>query len=451
MQAALTEGRVSRRLIGFLLPILAGNLLQQLYNSVDAVIIGRYVGGNALGSIGASQPIVGIMVALLIGLGIGGEILIGRAIGRQDMQETKRTVDTLLTAIMLLSVVLAAVGYLLTPVFLRLLRTPSELMEGAVLYLKFIFLGIPGIAGYNTLAGMIRASGNSKVPLLFLVAASVLNGVLDLWAVLVLGMGVEGAALATSVAQTASFLLCLLYVNRYALALRYDPRHLDFSLQTLRIGVSCGVPASIQQAAMGVGMLLMQVVVNDLGPAAVTAATIGGRIDSFAALPIVNMGQALTIFTSQNLAAEKPERVREARRLTLLWAYCIGAVLLVVLWLFGGAMARFFGATGVTVTMTEAYVRILSLGYFAAGYFTVVQGLIRGTGNTFAPMVITILGYWIVRLPAAVLLRIPLGYMGVWLSILVSWALTFVMTLAYYHSKRFQRSLSPAKGEIETT
>lgn len=448
--AALTEGKVGRRLILFLLPILAGNLLQQLYNSIDAVIIGRYVGEHALGSVGVSQPIIGILIALLIGLGTGTEILIGRAIGREDRGEVKRTVDTLFTAIMLLSVVLAAVGYFATPFLLSAIRTPPEQMGGAVLYLKFIFLGIPGIAGYNTLGGMIRATGNSRTPLYFLVLCSILNGVLDMYSIRVLGMGVEGAAIATAVAQTLSFLMCLLYVNRSAYHMRYNPRRLDFSWDTLRAGVRCAVPVSIQQGAMSVGALLLQVVVNGLGPAAVTAATIGGRIDSFAALPIVNIGQGLSIFASQNLGAGKSERVREAKRLSLLWAYCIGGVLLVLLWGFGGAMARFFGATGVTVKMTEDYVRILSLGYFAAGYFTVVQGLIRGSGNTFAPMVITILGFWAIRLPAAALLSIPLGYLGVWLSILVSWAITFLMTFAYYHSKRFQSSLSfvGAEGEI---
>ena len=448
--APLTDGKVSRRLIGFLLPILAGNLLQQLYNSIDAVIIGRYVGEHALGSVGVSQPIVGIIIALLIGLGAGTEILIGRAIGREDGAEVKRTVDTLFTSIMLLSVVLAAVGYFATPFLLSAIRTPPEQMEGAVLYLKFIFLGIPGIAGYNTLGGMIRATGNSRTPLFFLVWCSILNGVLDLYAIKKLGMGVEGAAIATAVAQTLSFLLCLAYVNRRSRHMRYNPLRLDFSWATLRQGMRCALPVSIQQGAMSVGALLLQVVVNGLGGAAVTAATIGGRIDSFAALPIIGIGQGLSVFTSQNMGAGRSDRVREAKRITLLWTYCIGALLLVLLWGFGGEMARFFGATGITVKMTEDYVRILSLGYFAAGYFTVIQGLIRGTGNTFAPMVITIAGFWAVRLPAAALLSIPLGYLGVWLSILVSWATTYLMTLIYYHSKGFQRALRLAGAEGET-
>lgn len=438
----LTEGKVGKRLFFFLLPILAGNLLQQLYNSIDAVIIGRYLGAEVLGSVGVSQPIVGIVVALLVGLGTGTEILIGQAVGQGDRALMKRTVDTLFSAIMLLSLLLAVAGFLATPAMLRAIRTPAVQLDGAVRYLQIIFLGIPGIAGYNTLGGMIRATGNSREPLLFLLVCSVLNILLDVWAIRVLHLGLAGAAAATVAAQTVSFLLCLLYINRSSSRIHYRLHKLDICFSTLQRGLRCAVPVSIQQSAMSVGALLLQVVVNGLGPAAVTACTIGGRIDTFAALPIVNIGQALSIFTSQNLGAQKPGRAQAALRLSLLWAYGVGAVLLVVLWLFGDGMARFFGAEGITVQMTVDYVRVVSLGYFAAGYFTVVLGYIRGTGNTFAPMAITILGFWAVRLPLAALLRIPFGYLGVWCSILAGWALTCLFTFVYFKSKRFQRALA---------
>lgn len=443
MTAALTEGAVGKRLFAFLLPILAGNILQQLYNSADAVIIGRFAGEGGLAAIGASQPIVAIIVALLIGMGAGGEILIGRSVGLGDRDMTHTTVDTLFTGIMILSVILAVLGYAGSRMLLELIHTPPEILNGATAYLRIIMLGIPGIAGYNTLSGMIRATGNSAVPLFFLAVASGLNIGLDLWTVTVLGMGVEGAAGSTVAAESVSFLLCWVFVNRSrGTILRYDPRHLRFSWSMLGAGARCGIPASIQQGAMSVGMLLLQIVVNGMGTAAVTAFTIGSRIDSFAALPITNISQALAIFTSQNLSAGRQDRVREAKHLSLAWAYGISVALLLLLWGFGAGLARFFGAQGVTVKMTEAYVRILSLGYFVASYFTVVQGLIRGTGNTFTPMVISILGYWLIRLPAAALLRGPLGYLGVWSSILIGWVFSFAATLFYYHSRRFQRTLA---------
>lgn len=441
----LVTGPVGKSLLRFVLPILAGNLLQQLYNSIDAMIIGRYVGESALGAIGVSQPIFTIMIALLMGMGIGLEILLGRYIGSRDPKGIKQVLDTLFTSVMLMSVFLAAAGYFAAPGLLRLINTPAEQIEDAAAYLRIIFLGIPGMAGYNTMSGAIRSSGNSKVPLLFLAVCAVLNAALDIWMVKGLGMGVEGAALATILSQTVSFLLCLYYLNHCSVGMRYDPRRLDLSAGMLKQGLMCAIPASIQQCAMSVGMLLLQMVVNGLGAQAVTAYTIGSRIDSFAGVPITNIGQALSIFTSQNLGAGQPERVKEAKRHCLTWSYVIGGVLLVLLWGFGGHMARFFGAAGETVRMTEDYVRVLSLGYFVAGYFTVVQGLIRGTGNTFVPMVITIAGYWLIRLPAAVLLQRPLGPLGVWLSILVGWVFAYITTLLYYHSRTFQRSLNTWK------
>lgn len=444
---SLLEGPVGRRLLRFVLPILAGNILQQLYNSIDAMIIGRYVGETALGAIGASQPIANIVLALVIGLGIGMEILLGVFIGCRDERLAKQVVDTMFTAVMVLAVLMAAVGYAATPAMLRAMRTQPEHMELATVYLRIIFLGLPGITGYNTMTGAIRASGNSKVPLLFLAICTALNLVLDLLAVKGLGLGVAGAAWATAAAQLLSFLMALYYANRQPGGIHYDPRKLDFSWSMLGRGFGCALPASVQQCATSVGTLLLQTVVNGLGASAVTAYTIGCRIDSFAAAPIINLGQALTIFTSQNLGAGQKERVREGKRYCLLWAYCIGGALLLLLWGCGDGMARFFGATGETVDMAWDYVRTLSVGYFIAGYFTVVEGLIRGTGNTVVPMISTIGGYWLFRLPAAILLRQPLGYRGVWLSVLIGWTFSFILDLIYTHTGHFRRLLNGEKWE----
>lgn len=438
---ALLEGAVSRALLRFVLPILAGNILQQLYNSIDAMIIGRYVGEAALGAIGAGQPIDSIVLALVIGLGIGMEILLGVYIGRRDGKRAKQVVDTMFTAVMLLAVLLAAVGYCTAPAMLRAMRTQPEHQEMAMAYLRIIFLGLPGITGYNTMSGAIRASGDSRAPLLFLAVCTVVNLVLDLLAVQVLGMGVEGAAWVTIAAQMLSFLLSLWYANRRPGGLHYDPRDLDLSWRMLLRGMRCAIPASIQQCATSLGTLFLQAVVNGLGGSAVTAYTIGSRIDSFAAAPIINIGQALTIFSSQNLGAGQKGRVMEAKRCCLLWAYCIGGILLVLLWGFGGGMARSFGAAGERVQMAWDYVRILSLGYFIAGYFTVVEGLVRGAGNTVVPMVSTIGGYWLFRLPAAVQLQGPLGYRGVWMSVLIGWGFSFALELIYTHSGHFRRLL----------
>ena len=441
----LLEGPVGRRLLRFVLPILAGNILQQLYNSIDAMIIGRFVGEVALGAIGASQPIANIVLALVIGLGIGMEILLGVYIGQRDEKSAKQVVDTMFTAVMALAVVMAVVGYFATPYMLQAMNTQPQHMEQASAYLRIIFLGLPGITGYNTMTGAIRASGDSRAPLMFLAICSVVNLVLDLWTVQGLGMGVEGAAWATIVAQMLSFILSLIYANRRPHGLHYNVRNLDLSWKILLRGMSCAIPASIQQCATSLGTLLLQTVVNGLGGAAVTAYTIGCRIDAFAAAPIINIGQALTIFSSQNLGAGQKGRVKEAKRYCLLWAYCIGGILLVLLWGFGGDMARFFGASGETVDMAWDYVRTLSMGYFIAGYFTVIEGLVRGAGNTVVPMISTLGGYWIFRLPAAVLLGRVMGFRGVRLSVLVGWSFSFVLELIYTHTQAFQRLLDKWK------
>lgn len=255
--ATLLEGPVGRGLLRFVLPILAGNILQQLYNSIDAMIIGRYVGEAALGAIGASQPIVSIVLALVIGLGIGMEILLGVYIGQRDGQKAKQVVDTMFTAVMLLAVVMAAAGWFGTPAMLRGMRTQPEHMEAATAYLRIIFLGLPGITGYNTMTGAIRASGDSRAPLLFLAVCTAANLALDLLAVRALGMGVEGAACATVLAQMLSFLLILGYANRRPHGLRYNVRDLDLSWRMLVRGLGYAIPASIQQCATSAGTLFL--------------------------------------------------------------------------------------------------------------------------------------------------------------------------------------------------
>ena len=437
----LLEGSVSRGLLRFVLPILAGNLLQQLYNAADSLIVGQFVGETALGAMGTSQPIYTVMISLLVGLGVGMEILLGRYVGEKNHKATKQVLDTMFTFVMVMSIVVGIVGYFAVPSLLRLIRTQPEHMQGATGYLQIIFIGIPGIAGYNTLAGAIRASGNSKVPLIFLVICAVLHVVLDLVAVKGLNMGIQGAALATTISQLLSFLMCLYYINHHSIGMRYSLKKLDLSGQMLKQRLVYSVPASIQQGAMSVGMLLLQVIVNGLSAQAVTAYTIASKIDSFASVPITNLGQALSIFTSQNLGAGNTERVYEGKRKCLQWTYLICGGLLVILWLFGGTMAEMFGGTGETVEMVKIYLRILSLGYFVAGYYTVILGLIQGTGNTVVPMLINMISYWMVRLPVAWVLQRYLGFYGVCISIIACWILAFIATMFFANSKKFKRSL----------
>lgn len=439
MKTTLTEGPVEKNLALFTLPMMLSNLMQQLYNAVDAVIVGRFIDSDALAAVGASHPIMILLIALMCGLGGGAEILVAREIGRGDMKMAKRTLDSMMTTIMAISVATMIVGFAGSNFLLRLIGTPEEILEQATRYLQFYFLGMIGIAGYNTLNGFIRSTGNSMAPLVFLLIATGLNVVLDLLFVGPLGMGVEGAALATVVAQTISFLCCLIYVKAKKDMIRYQMFKPDFSWQIVKEGFACGLPYTLQQAANSIGALILQVAVNSLGTQVVTAFTVGSKIDAFAGLPMMGLSQALGIFTSQNIGAGKPDRVEKGKRTSLVYAYSVCLVLLVLFWLFGEHITALFCEDPEVIRMSADYIRVLSLAYFFASYWVVVHGFIRGAKDTLPPTIINMAGNWGARLPLAFLLKRYYGVLGVWLSIPCGWVLAFVMTWLYMRSKRFRR------------
>ena len=438
MATVLTEGSVGKRLAAFTLPLLASNVLQQLYSAADAAIVGQVSGGDSLAAVGASNPILSFLIAIMVGLGAGSEIIIARKIGQKDPAGAKETLDSMLTTILALAAVITVIGFFGAEFLLRLIGTPEDILGQSVLYLQYYFLGMVGVAGYNTLSGLIRSTGNAVVPLVLLLISAVMNIVLDLLFVWGFQMGVAGAAVATVVSQAFSFLCCLFYVNLKKNMIGYHPFHLKLRLEAVREGFACGIPCSVQQCANSIGMIVLQIAVNSLGTQVITAYTVGSKIDSFAGLPLMGIGQALCIFTSQNMGANQPERIQKAKRLSLLWGYGFSLLLLLLFWFFGEEICTLFCREEEAVRMAADYIRILSLAYFFAGYWVVIHGFIRGTGNTVAPMIITLIGNWGARLPLAFILKPYFGERGVWMSIPLGWALAFLLTALFVKSRYFQ-------------
>lgn len=433
----LTEGTVETRLFRFMLPLLFGNILQQCYSFVDGVIVGRVVGSEGLAAIGASHAIQYFMIALLMGLGAGAEILISMRIGQNNLRLAKRTLDSMMTAVLGMAIVMTVVGVLASRPLLLLIDTPIEILDQSVRYLEIYFIGLIGVAGYNTLSGMIRSTGNSKVPLILLIITSCMNMILDVLFVAVWKMGVEGAGAATVIAQTTSFILCLAYTNKKEKLLKYNPLKQDFDWATVKAALQCGIPYSVEQGAVSIGMIFLQAAVNSLGVSAMTAYTVGARIDSFANIPITGMGQALCIFTSQNIGAEKVSRMKKGKKMCLIWSWCYSFLLFTTLWGMGDKIIRIFTTDSCVIELTYDYIRTLSIGYFLASYFVIMNGFIRGTGNTVLPMFSSLAGYWLARLPVAYILKKPFGYMGVWLAIPAGWVGSCIITWIYLHSYKF--------------
>lgn len=443
---SLTEQPVAKSLLRFCIPMTIGGILTQLYSLTNAIIIGRFAGVNALAAVGAGAPISTMLIALMAGFGAGAEILIARYYGEGDIKRAKQAQDSLLSLILLLATGIAFVGAIFCRKALQWMSTPQIVLADATSYLRIYYFGLIGVAGYNTLAGMIRSTGNSLMPTLLLAGCCLLNAALDLLLVAVFKLGVQGAAIATVIAQSVSFIVCLWYVNAHAGYIPFRLMHLALDRTCLREGLKLGLPQTLQRAVGGLGMILLQGMVNSMGVPVMTAYTLGCRIDSLAAMPIIGISQAICIFTSQNIGAGQLERIRKAQKLGLCWCYFFSALLLILFWTFGGRICALFVRDAQVIRYGWDYIRVLSLSYFFASYFEVLHGVIRGAGNTRLPMLSGSIGLFAVRLPLAFLLAGGLGYIGIWLSIPADWAVCFFITWGYVSSGHLKRRLLKFSG-----
>ena len=436
----LTSGPAGRLVFIFAVPMLIGNLFQQLYNMVDSVVVGQFVGKDALAAVGVSFPLLFLLIALVMGMGMGFSILLAQYYGAKNMDGVRRTVETTYIFLFWASLAVTAIGLASGGAILRLLRTPQEILPQARCYLNILFAGIILLFGYNSLAAILRGLGDSKTPLYFLIVATVSNVVLDLLFVLVLHWGVPGVAWATVIAQGLSFLLGLLYLRRPELAvLRIRLVGMRFDPQIFRRSIQIGLPSAVQQVLVALGMLALSRIVNAYGTNAIAAYTAGTRLETFATMPAMNFAMALSAFVGQNVGAGRLDRVRRGFFSTL-WmsgALALAASALVIL--FRAPLIRLFNTDAGVAALGARYLAIVAGGYVLFSTMFITGGLLRGAGDTLTPMLATLVGLWVIRVPAATLLSRRLGTDGVWLATPVGWAAGMLLLLSWYAGGRWKR------------
>ena len=437
----LTKGNLTRQMVMFTLPIFAGNLLQQLYNFVDSIIVGNFIGKEALAAVGNCGSIINILIAILIGLDIATEILIAKEIGGMDFNKAGIIANTMFLLIMSVALIIGIFGFILAPKLLYLMKTPPELIPMAEIYLKVYFFGILGIAGYNTLNGIIRSTGDAFSPLIFLGIASVLNIFLDLLFVCVFKMGVAGAAFATVISQGFSFFLCFMHLPKVKKELRIHLKKENLCISFFKEGLRLGIPSGMQQASSAIALLVIQIVVNSLKDTdSISAYLIGMKVDSFAGLPAVSLGFALTTIVSQNLGAGKVKRVREASIRARIFSIIMGLILCFLLRSYREEIVSLFVSNDekIVIYYGAKYIELLSIMYPLACYFSVVHGILNGKGKTFVTMMVQMSSMWIVRIPLAIILTKRIGFIGICYAIPISWFFSFIATEIYeliYRSK----------------
>ncbi len=445
----MTVGRPWDSLVRFSIPLLVGNLAQQMYNTVDSIVVGQYIGDTALAAVGTAGPILNLLLVLFMGISTGASILSAQFFGAHDRKMLSRVVGASILLTVASGLLMSVVGYGLSPWLMSLVKPPEDVMAGAVTYLQIIFIGILGGAAYNILAGVLRGLGDSLMPLVSLLVASLLNIVLDILFVGQLNMGVAGVAWATIIAQAVSGAMCLVRLCRMR-------QVVDVNAETLRpdwhiIGRLCGlgVPAGVTQAIFSLSAIVVQGLTNSMGTAVIAASVAVMRVDGFAMMPNFTFGTAATTFVGQNIGARRGDRVRQGTRDLLVLALAVAGVLVACIVLFGHNLIGMFTNTEDVMLIGQRGLRWLAVGYLCFAVSQVLQGVMRGAGETMLPMWISILTTVVLRVPLAYLLA-SLTRSEVWLqghpdilyaSLLASWATSMLLTVLCYRLGWWRRKL----------
>lgn len=435
MEQNLTTGKIGRSLIFFSLPMILGNLLQQLYNVADTLIVGKTIGATALSAVGSSYALMVLLTSIILGLCMGSGVVFAQLYGAGRMDDLKTSIWNALAFILLVSVAINAASYALLDRFIVWLNIPAQAVAFTRTYLRIILAGMTFVSVYNFFAGVLRSIGNTIVPLIFLAVAAVTNIVLDLILILVFKMGVAGAALATVAAQALSAVCIAVYFFVKARHLCPDRRHRRFDKRLLRLIVSNSVLTSIQQSIMNLGILMVQGLVNSFGFAASAAFAAVVKIDAFAYMPAQDFGNAFSTYIAQNVGAGRTERIHKGMRTSIQISsvFCVLASLCVCA--FARPLMLLFVKAGETeiIAIGMQYLRIEGLFYIGIGVLFLLYGLFRGFGKAGVSIILTVVSLGSRVALAYALSAVPtLGLIGIWWSVPIGWALADLVGLLIY-------------------
>ncbi len=436
----MTEGSPWQKIVLFTVPMLVGNIAQQLYNTVDSVVVGNYVGDNALAAVGSAGPILNLLIVLFVGISVGAGIMVSQYFGARQKEKLSTTIGNCITLTAIATLFVMVVASLVARPLLELLGTPESIIDWCHSYLLILFIGSAGLAYYNILSGILRGLGDSMAALTYLLVSTVINIVLDLLFVAKLGMGVNGVALATVIAQLISAALCMFRLMRMADIFELKKSHLKLQKQyTMRV-VQLGLPSGITQAILSMAMIVVQSLTNSFGEMFIAANVIVMRVDGFAMMPNFSFGTAMTTYAGQNVGARMDARVDKGAKQGTLIAMGTSAVITGLILIFGKSLMGIFTKTPELVNLSRDMMGILAVGYIAMAVTQSLSGVMRGAGDTMTPMWISIATTILIRVPIAYGIsfltstpELPNGRQEcIFISLLLSWVLGAVITFIFY-------------------
>ena len=428
----LTTGHEGKSIFFFAMPMLIGSLFQQLYNTADSIIVGRFIGKEAMAAVSGANPIMFLLVAALMGVSLGFSILVSQFYGSGDLKKVKATIDTTYILLFIGSILISILGIVFGGPMLKLMNTPESVFAQSKLYLTIIFSGILFSAGYNSVSAILRGLGDSVTPLYFLIIATILNIVLDLTFIVVLRMGVEGVALATIMAQAVSFIISIIYLNKKHEVLKFKIKGIVYDNKIFKDGLRLGLPSGVQQMLFSIGNMALQFLVNSYGTSAMAAFGAGLRIENFISLPIMNLGSAVSTFVAQNIGAGENERVKKGIRESIKMTLVLAVTVIALILLFRENLIALFNTDKDVIKIGSSYLFIIGPFFLFIGTSFVLSSAMKGAGDSMFALISSIVSLWLVRLPASYMLSKFFGTDGIWMGIPFGWTLGLIVTVIYY-------------------
>lgn len=435
MQLDLTRGSVTKGILLFAFPMICGNMLQQLYNVVDTLIVGRFLGADALAAVGSSYTLMTFLTSILLGMSMGSGAIFSIRYGEKRWDRLKENIFTSFAMIFVFSALINILVYILADEIMGLLSVPDQVYGAMKSYLLVIFAGIMATFLYNFFASLLRAVGNSMTPLIFLGIAAVMNIVLDLVFVIVFLWGVEGAALATIISQWFSGIGCMVYTIRKCPQMMPQRRHLKITGAGLREISGASFLTCMQQSVMNFGILMVQGLVNSFGAVVMAAFAAAAKIDAFAYMPLQDFGNAFSTFIAQNYGAREKERIRRGMRVAVMMMVAFSVIISMVLLIFAGQLMELFVGDGEPdiVETGVSYLRIVCVFYFGIGGLFMLYGLYRAFNRAGMSLMLTVISLGTRVCLAYILSAIPaIGVVGIWWSIPIGWILADLTGVIYY-------------------
>ena len=434
----MTEGNIWKQLILFSIPLLLGNLFQQLYNAVDSVIVGQFVSSQALAAVGSSFPLINLLISFFMGLSLGAGVVVSKYFGARDIDNMRKSIHSSIVITFIIGVIMTFVGILACPIILRWMQTPSDVINDSIVYLQIYFGGILFTMIYNIGSGILRAVGDTKRPLYFLIICSIINIILDLLFIIFFKMGIAGAAYATVISQAISAILTILLLintsNEYKISFKELKLYREQTKEIIRVGI----PSGIQNAVVAISNVIVQSNINSFDWVAMAGCSACQKLDGFAIMPVLSFSMAFTTFTGQNIGAKRYDRVKQGAKIGLILSLstiiCISATLLY----FDEQLLSIFSSDPEVIKYGLMMMHTLIPMYFLLTITHALNGIIRGAGKTKVPMLVMIVCWCCMRM-AWILTTVPLfnDIQFVFYGWPITWAASSLWLIIYFCSHKW--------------